>query len=166
MRKALMTLAALGLIVAGCSSGQASDGAAGGDTTGAAAGQAKAVKFAECMRGNGLKDFPDPVDGQFNTNFKRGTVLDPNSPQWKTALDKCKDLQPAGFLGGDGQLTGEQQQKMIKYAECMRKNGVPDFPDPAGGALLSGNADPNSREYKAAAEACRELNPGGLIGGQ
>ncbi|AQZ69222.1 unnamed protein product [[Actinomadura] parvosata subsp. kistnae] len=165
MRTAIVALAALGLIIAGCSAG-ADPQETGGKGTGAADGQAKAVKFAECMRSNGLKDFPDPVDGQFNTNFRRGTVLDPNSPQWKAALDKCKDLQPAGFLGGGGQMSPEQQQKMIKYAECMRKNGVPDFPDPEGGALLSGNVDQNSPEYRAAAEACRQLNPGGLIGGQ
>ena len=61
----------------------------------------KAVKFAECMRDNGVSEFPDPdasgeltIDGVVN-----GSSLDPDGPAWKQAIGACKDLQPAGFTG-------------------------------------------------------------------
>jgi hypothetical protein len=49
------------LIDAGCSSGSSAgtgSGSRGGDNT--AANHEKAVKFAECMRDNGVTEFPDP----------------------------------------------------------------------------------------------------------
>jgi hypothetical protein len=61
----------------------------------------------------------------------------------------------------------------LKFAKCMRSNGVPDFPDPkAGGGMhtdeQSGREsqgaqgiDPDSPQFKAAERACRSLAPGG-----
>ena len=60
------------------------------------------MKFAECMRDNGVSEFPDPdasgeltIDGVLN-----GSSLDPSTPAWKKAIAACKDLQPPGFTGG------------------------------------------------------------------
>jgi hypothetical protein len=50
----LAALAMVALIGPGCSNGGSSDG----NTN--AATQEKAVKFAECMRENGVSEFPDP----------------------------------------------------------------------------------------------------------
>ena len=59
------------------------------------------MKFAECMRDNGVREFPDPdasgeltIDGVVN-----GSSLDPSSAAWKQAIGACKDLQPPGFTG-------------------------------------------------------------------
>ena len=60
----LATLAMLAVIVAGCGNGSAGTGnstaTSGGNST--AATHEKAVKFAECMRANGVSEFPDPAD--------------------------------------------------------------------------------------------------------
>ena len=60
------------------------------------------MKFAECMRDNGVSEFPDPdasgeltIDGVVN-----GSSLDPSGAAWKQAIAACKDLQPPGFTGG------------------------------------------------------------------
>jgi hypothetical protein len=51
-------VAAISLFGAGCSSGSSESGSSG---TGAATSvRAKAVKFSECMRDNGVGAFPDP----------------------------------------------------------------------------------------------------------
>jgi hypothetical protein len=63
-----------------------------------------------------------------------GSSLDPNSPAWKSAIAACKDLQPAGFTGYT--RSTEQQDGALKFAQCIRENGVKDFPDPAKGELL------------------------------
>src|SRR5436305_9396619 len=83
---ALGLAALIGLISAGCGSNASSEGrtASGTDsagntsnTTSAGTGtsattkltaQEKAVKFAECLRANGVPHFPDP-DPNGNTNF-------------------------------------------------------------------------------------------------
>jgi hypothetical protein len=88
-------------------------------------GGEQAAKFAECMRANGVKDFPDPnAEGQ----FRYGGISVPKAV-WEKAVGSCKDLQP-GLFDGPGR-TPEQQDAALKFAQCMRDNGVPDFPDPA-----------------------------------
>jgi hypothetical protein len=127
----LAALAMVAMICAGCSNEPAENGTAG--TTNAADRQ-KAVRFAECMRDNGVREFPDPdasggltIDGVVN-----GSSLDPSTPAWEEAISSCKDLQPPGFTG-DEEVTAEEQETRLEFAQCMRDNGVEDFPDPAKG---------------------------------
>jgi hypothetical protein len=145
MRRTLWPLAAfamLALIVAGCSNAPAGTGSSGNST---AATHQKAVKFAECMRNNGVGAFPDPnasgaltVDGVMN-----GLSLDPNSAAWKTAIGACKDLEPPGFTGT--KVTPEQRTARLAFAQCVRDNGVPDFPDPTpNGPLIDTNRIPST----------------------
>jgi hypothetical protein len=128
----LAALALVALIGAGCGG---NGGSGGGNTT--AANQEKAVKFAQCMRENGVSEFPDPdasgnltIDGVLN-----GSGIDSNAPTWQQAIDACKDLQPPGFTGG-GERSADQQDAALKFAQCIRENGVEDFPDPAAGQPL------------------------------
>jgi hypothetical protein len=127
----LVALAMVALIGAGCGGNDGS----GGNTT--AANQEKAVKFAQCMRENGVSQFPDPdasgeltIDGVLN-----GSSIDPDSPTWQGAISACKDLQPPGFTG-DGERSAGEQEAALRFAQCIRENGVPDFPDPAAGQPL------------------------------
>ena len=120
----LTALALVALISAGCSNPPPETGSGGTDH------QSKAVKFSQCMRDNGVKDFPDPdasgeltLDGVLN-----GSSLDPDSAAWTKAIDACEDLQPAGFTGHT--RSAEQQKYALKFAQCIRENGVKDFPDP------------------------------------
>lgn len=50
---------------------------------------------------------------------------------------------------------------LLAFAQCMRENGIPDFPDPvADGISLGGTGiDRNTPEFKAAAKACGHLLP-------
>jgi hypothetical protein len=128
----LAALALVALIGAGCGGNDSSAGAnANADT------QEKAVKFAQCMRENGISQFPDPdasgqltIDGVLN-----GSGIDSDGPAWQGAIDACKDLQPPGFTGG-GERSAGQQEAALQFAQCIRENGVPDFPDPAQGQPL------------------------------
>jgi len=157
-------LATVALIGAGCSNDPAENGAAG-NTNGADRGQG--VKFAECMRDNGVSEFPDPdasggltIDGVLN-----GSSLDPGAPAWKAAIAACKDLQPPGFTG-DGEVSDEEQDMRLEFARCIRENGVKDFPDPVNGQpLVDTNRIPSSAApggmsiLNAAMQACRDLGP-------
>jgi hypothetical protein len=169
MTRTLRTLAALAmvaLISAGCSNAPAETGTGsnGGNTT--AATHEQAVKFAECMRDNGVREFPDPdVSGEFAYGIERGSSLDPSTAAWKTAIGACKDLQPPGALG-DGEVSAEEQEARLKFAQCMRDNGVKDFPDPTKNRPLidtsrvpsaAGKGARSIPGFTAAMEKCRDL---------
>lgn len=67
--------------------------------------------------------------------------------------------------GGSGSATASAG---IKYADCMRAHGVPNFPDPtsaSGGVQLSGSGiNTQSPAFGSAQSACQKLLPGGLPG--
>src|SRR5919204_4613437 len=130
MKRTLRPLAALvmvALISAGCSNALAGTGT--GSSTNASP-RDEAVKFAACMRANGVKQFPDPdASGQLTIDgIANRSSLDTNSAAFKQAIGACKDLEPAGFTGN--KRSPEQQKAALKVAQCIRDNGVKDFPDP------------------------------------
>ena len=148
-------------------------GSSGGGNS--AANVAQAVKFAQCMRANGVSQFPDPdasgaltIDGVVN-----GSSLDPNSPTFQQAISACKDLEPPGFMGNT--RSAQQQAAALKFAQCMRDNGVPDFPDPtANGPIIDttripsmAGKDPRSDPgFNAAKNKCSAIYSGQLgLGG-
>jgi hypothetical protein len=59
-------------------------------------------KFAKCMRENGVPDFPDPKPGG-GIMIEQGSGVNPQSPTFKAAEQKCQALRPAPPEGaGDG----------------------------------------------------------------
>jgi hypothetical protein len=157
---ALALIAAAALISACGSSAPPATGSGGTNT----AANAQAVKFAECMRSNGVSQFPDPgASGKLTIDaVANGSSLDTNSPAFKQALSACKDLEPAGFTGS--KRTPQQQQAALKFAECIRKSGVSDFPDPTpNGPLIDTNRIPSAAApggmsvLHAAMQKCRDV---------
>src|SRR5215208_5004161 len=136
MLRLLAAFAMVALISAGCGSNAASDtGAAGStDTTGSGADEKltardQAVKFAECIRAHGVSDFPDP---NAKNQFEYGVSVTP--AVWNQATTACKYLQPPGTLSA--KRTPKQQSASLRFAQCIRDNGVKDFPDPVNGEPL------------------------------
>jgi hypothetical protein len=98
------------------------------------------------------------IDGVLN-----GSSLDPNAPAWKGAIGACKDLQPPGFTG-DKNVSDEEQEVRLEFAQCIRDNGVKDFPDPAKGEPLvntyripSANRPGGMAILNAAMQTCGDL---------
>lgn len=50
----------------------------------------------------------------------------------------------------------------VKFADCMRSHGVPNFPDPSsgGGIQLPPGTNPQSPTFRSAQSACVKLMPG------
>lgn len=127
----LLALASIALICAGCTSGTSKPEAAASTSAAASLSPREAaVKFAECMRTNGIAAFPDPdASGSLTIDaVANGTGIDTSSPAWSQALAACKSLQPSGFTGN--KRNAAQQQAAIMFAQCVRDHGVPDFADP------------------------------------
>jgi hypothetical protein len=159
-----LTLAAAALaFVTGCG-GEADGGGVatvGGTATPSSAPSAdpdQGRKFAQCMRDNGVPDFPDPgPDGQIVTkDFDRKKLT---SEAGIKALQACRDLAPNG--GERGDLDPAQQEQLRQWAACMRENGI-NMPDPnpnTGGFLGLGGElpfDPDDPKFQAAMDACQD----------
>jgi hypothetical protein len=171
MRRRRRPLAAVAVIatvalMSGCGSSApatGSSGSNGGDP--AASRYEKAVKFADCIRAHGDSGFADPTA---SGEFVGGIAVSP--AVWQKAVDACKGLQPPGTLSG--QRTPKQQSNALKFAQCIRENGVTDFPDPVNGQpLVDTTKIPSASEpggksiLHAAMQKCRGALRA-VIGGQ
>ena len=169
----LAAFAIVALLSAGCSNALAGTGtgsSGGNDTT----NRNQAVKFAACMRANGVREFPDPnASGELTIDaVANGSSLDTSSAAFKQAIATCKDLQPPGFTGH--KRTAQEQEYALKFAQCIRDNGVKDFPDPTpDGPLIDTSrmpGDPAARSIpglQAAMQKCRDLAANaGVSGGR
>ncbi|TMC08016.1 MAG: hypothetical protein E6J41_15125 [Chloroflexi bacterium] len=173
MTRTLQSVAALAivaLISAGCSNAPTDTNTANNT----AANHEKAMKFAQCMRDNGVSGFPDPdASGALTIDaVANGSSVDPNSATFQQALSACRDLEPAGFMGQ--KRSAQQQEAALRFAQCIRDNGVKDFPDPApDGPLIDTNKIPSAATpsgmtiLHAAMQKCHGLAaPAGVTGGQ
>ena len=127
----------------------------------ASSGASAAVRYSNCMRANGVPNFPDPnaqgeIQIQGNINVQ--------SPQFEAAQNKCQKL-------AHRPLSPAQQQALetgtLVFSVCMRAHGVPDFPDPqktAGGGVVISKLDdtpgsdlnPDSPAFQKASKACHD----------
>jgi hypothetical protein len=176
---------ALALVVLGgaaCGSGPSSPGVASlGSTTtttaaagtGASAGpfpklqQAyqDSLAYAECIRAHGLTKFPDPVLSSHSLSQKN--PYDGNSPAFKAANAACQHLLPNGGNPPSAAQIAAITARLLKFAQCMRSHGVPDFPDPkvstSGGGIsvqIGGPGIGDSAKFSSARAACQSYLPG------
>ena len=72
---------------------------------------AQQLKYAECMRADGVPDFPDPTANGLGISVQPGTALDPRNPVFQNANKVCsRETGVRGFGGtpppGTVQLDG------------------------------------------------------------
>jgi hypothetical protein len=151
----------------GDSSDEESDGADNADNTASEDDiEEQMLEFAQCMRDNGVPDFKDPqVDGDGGIIMGGpgggNEALDMEAVE--KAMEECEDLRPQGGGNFSEEDRQEMQDAALEHAQCMRDNGVPDFPDPEfsdGGARIDLNGiDPESSVFQEAQEACEDVMP-------
>lgn len=124
-----------------------------------------ALAYAQCMRENGYAEFPDPTpDGGIRFLIEPGSA-----PRFQAAAAACRHLAPEGMRDED--ITAEQLEALVKLAQCVRDNGVPNFPDPTADGrfeLRDISSGPDDPQLKAAIDACGDLRQSAgriLIGG-
>lgn len=137
--------------VAGCGSSGKSTASSGSKTSLAF------LKFSECMRANGVTNFPDPGagGGGIKSGITPGTA---QSPAFRAANQACRKDLPGG--GPPAVVPESVKLNMLKHAECMRAHGVSDYSDPTfppGGGIetfIPSSAQLDSPAFKTAAKAC------------
>jgi hypothetical protein len=164
-------LAGLSLLAAACGGSRSPSVASVATTTTTAKGSATKApaphrnpsqllaEWAACMRSHGDPNQPDPtIDAQkvievtLPAGYAKGVGLGGSTP--------CGGYMSAAStaLRGGEPVQKPDQATLLKFSECMRANGIPDFPDPSGGGGLSlrrgGDLDPNNPAFKRAQKLC------------
>jgi hypothetical protein len=121
--------------------------------------------LARCLRTHGVPNYPDPnAAGQEPPDSKQLI----STPQGQAAVGAC------GYWGSriHNEVAAQNQAVLaeyVRFAQCMRTHGLPNFPDPvyAGGRVefvLSASQDgfaPHSPQVLAKAHECEHVLPPG-----
>jgi hypothetical protein len=152
---------ALALALAAC-------GSSASNKTGGSARNAQ-LALSMCMRAHGVPNYPDPTKGPGGEGFSISTSPGSDTltvdgiafsgPAFHAAEKTCKL-----FGGGSGPPPISERQKIQQFgfAQCMRKHGVPNFPDPvfpSGGGVERPSApglNRNSPAVQRAAVICNK----------
>ncbi|MFB9723860.1 hypothetical protein [Planobispora longispora] len=123
-----------------------------------ASAQEDGVKYAQCMRENGI-DMPDPEPG--GERVKIAGKVDKN--KFDKAHKACQKYAPKAMRGPVDDPRA--RDALLAFARCMRENGIdmadPDFSGGGGGVKIGGpELNPDSPEFKKAHKACEKLLPG------
>lgn len=131
---------AFALFAAGCGGGRTARIASVASTTTAdttTRAQSGLLAFSQCMRANGVANFPDPqrfAGGNVKLTIRQyGT----GSPRFQAAIGACDHLLPNGGSQETAQQRRTRLADELSFARCMRSHGVSRFPDPSAQGELS-----------------------------
>jgi hypothetical protein len=174
---AIIATAGLALLTAACSGSPSSTGSSG---TPSGSANSRLVAYSQCMRSNGVPNFPDPA-GAVPPKVT-AQELGVSSSQLEVAQGACQHLLPAtgGSLTASSiqqcYLAGVCPQALVQqalnagrgFAQCMRSHGVPDWPDPTidsqGRPLFNINVPrPPPPQVSTAGDECTRLDPAGSL---
>lgn len=159
------------LLLAGCAKDDKGNGvaSAGGPASASAAPSAgpslspqeQALKFASCMRDNGVQMEDPEVDAEGRVSIKIGGpgMQEPDRAKMEAAQKACEKYAPFGDKG-NGKPDPAMEENARKMAQCMRDNGVENFPDPDGGRVTIDGSIADDPDFPAAQEKCAKLMPG------
>jgi hypothetical protein len=148
---------------------------------------AQAAALVDCMRKNGVPNFPSAQPGGV-VHLTPQDGIDPASDAYKKADKACAAYKPSGAQQqggpqqGGGPLNGQQPVgpgagvkpgtsggpqggpggpiDTKDYVACMRTHGMPNFPDADPQGMFNG-VDTGSDQFKSAHEACKKNLPAG-----
>jgi hypothetical protein len=164
----LAVAAGLALLAAACSGGSRSSSGSTSSTGTSGASSAYVadkVGLARCLRTHGVPNYPDPNATGQEPPYSKQLV---STPQGQAAVRACGywDNRVTNNVAAQNQAI---RVEYVRFAECMRSHGLPDFPDPvyAEGRvefLLSASQDgfdPHSPQVLTKAHACESVLPPG-----
>lgn len=164
----------LALTVAGCAKQDTGNGvaSAGGPASASAEPSARAslspqeaaLKFASCMRENGVPMEDPEVDGEGHVNIKiGGPGQEVDRAKMEAAQKTCEQYAPFGE-GANGRPDPQMEENAREMAQCMRDNGVENFPDPDGGRITIDGSIAGDPDFEKAQQTCSKLMPGMVKG--
>lgn len=132
-----------------------------------------ALEFSQCMRDNGVPDFPDPSFTEGGGGIVaggpdgEGPGFDPQSEEVQAAFEACGELlEGAAFGPGGGNFDPtELQDNLLAMAECLRDQGLEvDDPDLSNFGPTAGGPPPDTEESESEAGEGPEVRPFSIFG--
>jgi hypothetical protein len=159
-------MAAAALLAAACSGSPSSTGSGGSPNAGGST-TSQLVAYTQCMRSHGVPDYPGPTSGGQMPKITSGQQVGVSDSRLTAAQGACQDLWPY-----QAPTQAQQRQQLtgdVKFAQCMRSHGLPDFPDPTNSDghvefVISVSRDgfnPHSPQILAKAHECQHVLPAG-----
>lgn len=126
-------------------------------------------QWAACMRSHGD---PKQADPTIDANGVIHITWDPAIPGGYEGTNKggqgnlgpgqyCREYltQAQTALRGGQSIEMPSQAQLVRFAECMRASGIPDYPDPVDGNLsinrgVGGDLNPDNRTFQHASKVC------------
>jgi hypothetical protein len=148
----------LGSLIAGCGHGPTTKPEPSKDRA-----FQQALAYAQCMRANGVPNFPDPQ--QQGNGVRVDLPKSANTPELSKATQACRDKMPQGDAEGPNGGSVDSA-KLAAWTKCMRAK-LPKFPDPevSGNTItvtLNGTGiNGGSAAFSNAQQACD--SPGGSL---
>jgi len=78
------------------------------------------------MRSNGVTNYPDPTTSGRPQSLSQ---INPNSSTFQTAYKACQKYASNG-VGAPPEPSPAELRVALAFAQCVRKHGFPQFPDP------------------------------------
>jgi hypothetical protein len=124
-------------------------------------------EWATCMRGHGDPNQADPtidVNKAIHITIPPGISGAAGPVNLKSgAYGTCMPYLTAAStaLRGGAPLPKPDPAKLEKFSQCMRANGIPDFPDPSGNGLQlrsspGSDLNPNNPAFQSAQKKCAQ----------
>jgi hypothetical protein len=108
------------------------------------------VKFAQCMRGEGI-DIPDPQGGKLDITVSGGADT---KAKFDAALQICQKYMPKEMPGG---ASDKDRDRALKMVECLRKRGINALDPPPGSAAVQVQGKPGDQAMaEQARQACQK----------
>jgi hypothetical protein len=161
---AVVALAAL----TSCQSSTGSGAAAAPSSSGTDVQRILAIghQYSQCVRDHGITDFPDLVyqDGYLALpDDAKGNAAGDTIRANPTVQDACSPIlrQLPANAQKNPPLTDQDRQNLLKFAQCIREHGVPEWPDPKPNGAFPIAGTPLEHQMKAtrvtdAEKACKQ----------
>ena len=157
---AVIAAAGAALLAAACGSSSTS-------TASTTATGLSGAAYAQCMRSHGIPDYPAPASGGQLQKITSGQQVGVSDAVLHSAQTDCQAQWPYQAL-----TQAQQQQQLaqdLKFAQCMRANGLPRFPDPTADqgrvvfviSISQDGFDPHSPQVLVKAHQCERVLPAG-----
>jgi len=140
-------------------------GSNAGGSTNSQSPTSQPLAFSHCMRSHRVSNFPDPNSS--GVWPKSRVQLAADNPRFQAATRVCGHLLPDGGPGVPPSPAVVQliQTDMLKFARCMRTQGVSNWPDPSldrGRAVFDPQAvgiDANAPRISTKMHVCERVFP-------
>ncbi len=158
----LAVAAGISLLTTACGGSPSADGPGSAASSSTTSPVARALAYSQCIRSHGVPNYPDPtINGnRINISNVNPSSLGVSQSVLQAAQKDCASLSPMNYVP-PGFNKAKNTAEGVKWAQCLREHGEPNFPDPNGnGAFdLPSGTNLQSSALQAAEKACQSLMP-------